>query len=331
MSARLHLVRHGTLFGMKHWLMTGFVVLLVGAGALLSGCGLQQQKQRAGLQIETGNEQPVAVYLNGTFLNHVPMIDKNLRPGKHALRLVPTDPTLVPYETIVELHEGTITWVIWNPGPSEETSGGTLLEVEELDTDTPWWQFFRTNANAESRLSFESLPGNAIVSIDNEAQVRFTPSDYIDFGEKTVSFTITLPSYETQAHSIELQPGYRVKIISKLAKKDALLAASVVTDTAVLGTTDDIPSGEPLSSEAAVPGVAIRILPTQFRLNGEEVLRVRESPDAKSVVIDHAVVGKTYPFLGERLDEWVKIQTATSSGWVSSAFTQEVASPSATE
>lgn len=316
---------------MKHWITAGLVVLLVVAGVLLSGCGIQQQKQRSGLQIETGNEHQVAVYLDGTFINHTPMIDRNLRPGKHTVRLVPTDTTLVPYERIIELHEGTITWVIWNPGPSEDTSGGTILEVQELATNTPWWQFNQSaTPDSESRLTFESLPDNAIVSIDNEPQVRFTPSDYIDFGEKTINFTVTLPSYETQAHSIQLQPGYQVTVISKLAKKDALLAESVATPSAVLGETDEHSTPRPTintNDPSIVPGTMVLIKPTQFRVNGEEVLRVRENADARSAVVDHALVGESYPFLGERSGDWVKIKTATASGWVSSAFTQELQTP----
>lgn len=313
---------------MKRWLVAGFVVVLVIMGVVLSGCGIQQQKQRSGLQVETGNNQALAVYLDGTFLNNAPMVDRNLRSGKHTLRLVPTDTNLVPYERIIELHEGTLTWVIWNPGPSEDTSGGTILEVQELASNKSWWQFGTTSApNSESRLSFESLPDNAIVAIDNEAQVRFTPSDYIDFGEKTINFTVTLPSYETQAHSIQLQPGYQVKIISKLAKKDALLAESVATSSAVLGKTDDQSTPLPTidtTDPAIQQGTEIMIKPTQFRVDGKEVLRVREKADARSTVVDHALVGERYPFLGERSGDWIKIKTATTSGWVSSAFTEEL-------
>ncbi len=315
---------------MKHWITSGFVALLVITSVLLSGCGIQQQKQRSGLQIETGNDQQVAVYLDGTFINHAPMIDRNVRPGKHTLRLVPTDTALVAYERIIQLHEGTITWVIWNPGPSEDTSGGTILEVQELASSKPWWQFNNQQSpETESRLTFQSLPDNAIVSIENEAQVRFTPSDYIDFGDKTINFTITLPSYETQAHSLQLQPGYQVTIISKLAKKDALLTESVASPSAVLGETDEESTPRPTidtNDPAIVEGTAVLIKPTQFRINGEEVLRVREKADARSVVVDHALVGESYPFLGERSGDWIKIKTATASGWVSSAFTQEVQS-----
>lgn len=316
---------------MKHWVTALLVVLLVGAGVLLSGCGIQQQKQRSGLQVESGNGQAVAVYLDGTFINNTPMIDRKLRPGKHTLRLEPTDTNLVPFERIIELHEGTITWVVWNPGPSEDTSGGTILEVATMTNKRQWWQFNTApSPDAESRLSFESHPDNAIVSIDNEPQVRFTPSDYVDYGEKPINFTVTLPSYETQAHSINLQPGYQVKIISKLAKKDALLTESVATTSAVLGSNDEKNTPKPTidtNDSRIVAGTSIMIKPTQFRVNGEEVLRVREKADARSAVVDHALVGQSYPFLGERSGDWVKIKTATASGWVSSTFTEELQAP----
>lgn len=101
----------------------------------------------------------------------------------------------------------------------------------------------------------------------------------------------------------------------------------MATSSAVLGKTDEQSTPRPTidtTDPAIQPGTQIMIKPTQFRVDGEEVLRVREKADARSAVIDHALVGQSYPFLGERSGDWVKIKTATASGWVSSAFTEEV-------
>lgn len=308
---------------MKRWLSASTILIILVSGIFLSGCGLQQKKQRSGLQIETGNNQTVAIYLNGTYLNQTPLVERDLKPGTYTVKLVPTDPTYVSYEETITLHAGTVTWMIWNPGPSPETSGGTILEVNPLPSQQPWWQPFHAPENS-GKLVFQSIPDNAIVAIASEDQVRFTPSEFIDIGEKPVSFSITLPSYETQSHTIELKPGYEVKIMSKLAKKDQMLAATTA-QPAVLGSTDSATTS--VSSVSANPKV--KILPTQFMIDGKEVLRIRSAPDSSAATVDYALVGQTYPLSGERTADWIKIQTASGSGWISAAFTQEEASDGA--
>lgn len=301
-----------------------FVMILLSAGVVLSGCGIQQKKQRSGLQIETGNNKTVAVYLNGTYINHTPLVEKSLQPGTYVLRLVPTDPSQVTYEESINLNPGTVTWMIWNPGPTAETSGGTLLEVEPLNPKKHWWEFYKSEEKMGS-LIFQSIPDNAIVSIDSEREVRFAPSEYTDYGQKPISFTITLPSYETQAHTIEMKPGFQVKVISKLAKKDPLLASNL-SESNVLGSTDVVIDPEATATSES----SVQIAPTKFIFEGREVLRVRAEPSPTAPTIDYVDVGSIYPTTGNRETDWVEIQLASRSGWISSAYTTKVASSSAT-
>jgi hypothetical protein len=178
--------------------------LLAAATVILSGCNFLQKPKHSGIQVITNNV-PSAVFLNDQHINNTPLHEKTIAPGQYTLKLVPENPELAPYETTVTLREGLLTVVTWKPAERPELSGGVIYEMEPLDNRT------------RSEVSFVTIPDGAIISFQSRERT-FSPIILTDVAVGQHEFELTLPSYETQKHTINVIPGFRMVIRAKLAK-----------------------------------------------------------------------------------------------------------------
>lgn len=187
---------------------TVLLLVVILGGFLFSGCQFINQimdyKSKSGLQVIT-DDVPSSVFLNGQYLNSTPLIEKELKPGEYIVKIAPNDSSLVPYETSILLRKGLLTVVTWKPAARSEMSGGVIYEMEPLKDST------------QSEVSFVTIPAGAIVSLENKEK-DFSPVVYTDVEPGNRSFEVTLPSYETQNHTINVQAGYRMVVRIKLAK-----------------------------------------------------------------------------------------------------------------
>lgn len=295
------------------------LLLIVVTTVFLSGCSLKKDS-KAGLQVIT-HDVPSSVFIDGQYLNKTPLIEKNLAPGKHTIRIEPEDPEYLPYETEVTLNPGVLTVVTWKSATRPEQMGGVIYEMEKI------------NSKDTSEVSFVTIPDGAIITLAGQEK-EFSPVTIPNVQPGQLEYEITLPSYETQSHSIEVAAGYRMIINVKLAKldpnatKDASekmseeeLEASVSAETA------DQPKEES-ANEATVSGQTllsgssqlVEITSTNFFQDGKEVLRVRNNPGPNGSEIGLAEVGKNYPYLGVEQSGWYKISFETKQGWVSASY-----------
>ena len=67
----------------------------------------------------------------------------------------------------------------------------------------------------------------------------------------------------------------------------------------------------------------VQILSTNFFVEGQEVLRVRNTASAGGVELGFAVVGQSYPMVSQQTD-WFEIDFNGQSGWVSTQYSQLV-------
>lgn len=292
------------------------------AALLFSGCSLLPVK-KAGLQVLT-TDVSSSVFVDGQYVDKTPYIGKEFKPGTYTVKIQPDNPKLVPHETTVKLEPGLLTVITWNPGEKPETSGGVIYELEKLPS------------KKQTELSIFSLPDAAIVSIDQQ-QKEFTPISLpaIDPGNHEIE--ITLPSYQTQKHTISTVQGHRLKITVKLAKE----APKTTKTTEQVPQPPSIPNPEsatqsavPISTKSAVPvrqpvlGVAttsaqVTIEPTGFFVDGKEVLKVRSEPTSTGSELGYAPVGSTYPYLDESKNGWLKISFNQAVGWVSGQYSKK--------
>ena len=283
-------------------------VLLV--STLLSGCSLLDRHTTGGLQIITNNK-PSSVFLDGQYLEKTPFIEKNLKPGNYSLRIEPDDPDLTPYETSVSLRSGLLTVVTWKPERTPELSGGVVYEMEPLKN------------KKQAEVAFITVPDGTIIAFD-ELEKEFSPTTFPNLSHGQHTFEITLPSYETQKHTLNVVAGYRVQVRAKLAKLAGADEANLVPDTQEVApieqSTPPSAIAQPVATSSTSTQKKVFIKPTNFFNSGVESLRVRTNPNTESGTLGFAPSGTNYPYLGESLGGWYKILFEQKEGWVSSTF-----------
>jgi len=278
-------------------------MLVLFSGLFLSGCTLRKEA-KAGLQIITGSE-PASVFIDGSYLEKSPLIQKDLKPGEYLIRIQPDNSQLAAYETPVTLRSGLLTVLTWEPGQTSEVSGGVLYEMEKI------------GSKEKSEVTFISIPDGVIIAIDS-GEKQIAPLTLTDVEPGQHEFEATLPSYEVQKHTINVVKGYRMMVTIKLAKND-ILPSPKPLPSPTTGSTEASSSGDQ-SSEASQSGQSIRISTTNFFFNGQEVLRVRSRASGESGELGYAKVGQTYDYLGETKDGWYKIKFNDTEGWVSGNY-----------
>ena len=301
--------------------MGGVVVL-----GLLAGVGwvlVQLKPQKAGLQILTNNVG-ASIFLDGQYLDKTPYINKELKPGSYQLKIDPDHESLVTYETSVQLRAGLLTVVTWKPGTSPELSGGVVYELEKLSRGGP------------PELSIVSIPDGVVVSVDG-GERDLAPVLFSQLSPGGHEIAISLPSYESQQHTINLVDGHRLNVLVKLAKNPLVSEISATNTASTSATVSSSPS-PPLTSKSnssSITGAAatsssttqligpqVKILPTNFWQNQQQVLRVRSQPSSQGAQLGFAQVGQSYPYANQTQNGWLAIQFNDQTGWVSGQFAQ---------
>lgn len=300
---------------LKKFFLVGLIAV---SGFIFSGCNPLERKNKAGLQVIT-NDIPVSIFINEEFLGKSPFLTKDLKPGEYSIKLEPENPALTSYETTVNLNKGLLTVVTWKPGSTLTGSGGVIYELEKL-----------TNKN-QTELSIISIPDGAILGID-QGDKEFSPliKNNIDVGSH--EFEASLPSYETQNHTLNIVKGHRLNVLIKLAKEDpnnlnatpTPLPTAKTTDPAILTPESNLPP-QPLrqaTASATLTNPKILIKTTDYFEAGKEVLRVREASSSASKTLGYAEVGLLYRYFEEKNKDWFKIEFNNKAGWVSSKYAE---------
>lgn len=307
-------------FSRKYWLL----LLITVSSFLFTGCTDQWSTlfsgKKAGLQVMTG-EISASVFINGQYGEKTPFINKNLSPGEYTIKIQPDNPVYVPHETVVTVNSGLLTVVTWNPGMRSETSGGVVYELEKLADKN------------KTEVSIISIPDRSIVSIDGQEK-DFTPVIIDTLLPGQHELEVSLPSYNTQQHTINILAGHRLNVTVKLAKagetplpheeeiptSSASTSAVVATTSASLSKIIPVASGSSSLTLQQVPKPRVTIQSTNFFQDGVEVLRVRDQVGASGKELGMAKVGSSYPYLGESSQGWYKINFNTETGWVSGTY-----------
>lgn len=287
---------------------------LVTASLALSGCSWPG-RYKAGLQVITGNTT-ASVFLDNEYLDKSPYKSDQLQPGTYQLKLEPDDPNLSPYETSITLTKGLLSVVTWKPGTRPETSGGVIYEMEPISN------------KKRAELSIVSLPDGVIVKLNNNPK-EFTPLLIEDIEPGQHEFEVSLPSYETQKHTINVIQGYRMNIKVKLAKTEAELGVGPIATPSPSPTTEPAATTsaqptltQPVATASALPitGPSVTITATNFFVEGQEVLRVRDAAGSGGKELGFAPVGQSYRYLGTTEAGWYQIEFENQPGWISANF-----------
>jgi SH3 domain-containing protein/PEGA domain-containing protein len=280
----------------------GKISIFISSTLLLSSCSILDRKNVAGLQVIT-NDTSSSLFLDGQYLDKTPYINRAVKPGEYTLKIQPDNQELISHETQISLRRGALTVITWKPGNKSENSGGIIYEMEEIKS-------------SQGELSFITIPNNSIIRFDQGEQ-QFSPLILRNIEPGHHQFEISLPSYEKQQHTINVIKGYRINITAKLAKTDPPEERASPLNNNVL-IENDVESTQSGSNS----GQLVTIEPTGFYQNETEVLKVRQEASSSAAIIGHALVNQSYPYLGETLAGWLKIEFDNRAGWVSDQYTK---------
>lgn len=273
--------------------------------------------KRAGLQVEYNNNHGHAsVFLNEQFLEKAPLSEKNIQSGDYILKIVPDEAELAEFSTPISLNDGTLTVVVYNPGPNSKQSSASIYEL-----------FPRDDLKDLGAVNFETYPENALLSFDGGSN-QYTPVTLTDLTPGDHRFAISLPSYATQEQNLQILPGYETKITVILAK---LLESTLNTTEADLASkkeaSDSGQNPTTATTSTNINGARVKIKATNFFVDGQEVLRVRSAANNNATELGFAQSQTEYAYLGNP-DEasssasWYQIQFNDRAGWVNASFAE---------
>lgn len=296
----------------------------------MTGCTNPFEKPSpAGLQVTT--EGSVAsVFLNGEYVNKTPYIDKELSPGRYTLRIEPEDTELAAHETSVLLTSSTLTVFNWSFGPTVETSGGVLYEMEAI------------NQKNKAALSVTSIPDGTIIKLNGESK-GFTPVLIDDIQAGSQRLQVTLPSYVEQERNLNVIEGYQMNVTVKLAKElssldralenqaDATASAELADQEATPSAGTVTPTKPPTRSQLTNPPTAtssgtLSKEPPYVTITetGTGWLRVRAEASATAEELTKVDVGESFPYISSN-NGWHEIEYEPGeTGWISGQFANVV-------
>jgi len=297
---------------------------------IFSGCNPLSKNSKSGLQVITDGVAS-AVFLDEQYIEKAPFINREIKPGEYTLKIQPDDPNLVTHETKITLRPGLLTVVTWKLAERPELSGGVIYEMEPI------------KSKSKSEVSFITIPDGAIVSLQGKEK-EFSPVIILDITPGHNEFEVSLPSYESQKHTINAVAGYRMLVNVKLAKvgigetqkttinsdkindvnSDELNSLVQASESGAASKSGQLDTQTNATEESKTTKKQILIKPTNFFQDGKEVLRVRDKAGSAGTELGFATVGKKYAYLEKTEDNWFNISFNGKSGWVSGNYAQIV-------
>ncbi|OGM31868.1 hypothetical protein A2803_01120 [Candidatus Woesebacteria bacterium RIFCSPHIGHO2_01_FULL_44_21] len=177
--------------------------VLMGIGVIVIGLVLYQivSFDSAALLVESNVE--ASVFINGEEKGKTPL-EMEVKEEEIVLRLVPADSALPPYDTKVNLTEGTKTIVRREFGESIVTSSSQVVQLEKVNTNG-------------SEIAIVSIPDGVDVSLDGQklgsTPLRFMASP----GEHTLN--VSSAGHKDVSLRVVAVYGYVVNVVVSLAAK----------------------------------------------------------------------------------------------------------------
>ena len=234
------------------------------------------------------------VFIDGKEKGTTPYKEVRLAPGEKVIRLVPKDSSLPVWERSVTLSPNTHLFIQWEFASNPDEEQGDIIYLEKIASDE------------ETGLILTSTPNNAAVSIDGQIN-EFSPVNLSNLPAGNHKVSVSYPGYKTREFLVEVVPGYRLVIETKLASKP-------VEETAAEETPEEETGAE---AEISLPQVEIKETPTGW-------LRVREGPSLTATEAAKVKPGEKYTLLDEK-SGWYKISYEEGKeGWISSRYAKKL-------
>ncbi len=307
------------------------VGLVLTSGLLFSACSLSLpwQQSISGLQVQVTDGGSAQIFLDDLHLGQSPIQEEGLKPGVYTLRIEPDKNEKQAYETQIRLYAGSITSALWSFAGDMPTGTGDILELEPLPSQS------------RAELSVITVPEGASVLL-NDTTYGLSPVilDSIEPGE--YSLTINAVGHVQKTLPVQVQPGYRLHIFSRLETDSTNTKTTPSTATPsstsentsdTTETTDELPSdpdtsdtsparrATPTPTPAAAQSAA-ELEPPYVTITetGTGWLRVRSEASSAGEEVARVDVGSSYPY-ESTLNGWYEIEYAPGeTGWISGQY-----------
>lgn len=295
-----------------------------------SACSVPQpwKKPEAGLQVQLTDSSNAQVYLDSLHLGSAPLNERGLKPGTYTIRIEPENlKDKRPYETQIHLYSGSSTAILWNfTTTSEPTGTGDILELEPLPSAS------------RAELSVITMPEGASVQL-NSTTYGLSPVvlDSVDAGQ--YSLTLSAVGHVKKTLGVQIQPGFRMHVFSKLEKEGSTAASPTPAATPTSIETNSNPNTPPTPAPTAAPrptpvaavtssASANLTTPSKpyvtIKETGTGWLRVRDQASSAGKEVKQVNVGESFPYKST-LNGWYEIEyEPAKTGWISGQYGQLV-------
>jgi len=248
---------------------------------------------KAGLQVESTPQ--ARLFLDGQEVGTTPYQSGELREGEKVVRLVPEE-NLSPWETKINLTEGTLSYVYRKFDSSESSSSAKIVTLEKL-----------ADKKAKA-LMVISTPDSSLVRVDGEEKGK-TPLSLDNLTEGEHEVNLSSPGFEEMQINTRVTNGFRINLNFKLAEKQEISLPKE--------KENEEKAEEEKSDDLTKPYVLIKETPTGW-------LRVRLEPSVNASEAAKVKPGEKYPFLEEE-SGWFKISYEEGKeGWISGQYASKV-------
>lgn len=346
----------------KYFISQILKVLSLLALAGLTGCSTLPQLSRSqgALQVTTGNDTSLAVYLDEIHLGETPFFDERIKTGDYTLALKETNSGNTLWQSKIKISKRTLTVANFVPTTNPEESSSEILYLEPL-------------ADKEaSRLSISTLPDHVVVKVNGQVK-GFTPITFDDIAVGDQEIVLEAPGFLNKTINAKTTKGHHLIIQAELGRNANLQIEEAVkivestqssqpaestqsaeveaeSDRANLTIDDSVsPTATPTTKSSTsqqfgstesgvsrgyetpedISGEAVEILTATV---GIDWLRVRETANGlANNEVARVKVGDFYPFIqNSDNQEWSQIEYAPNKkGWVSAAYAEPVVSKQA--
>jgi len=166
----------------------------------------------------------------------------------------------------------------------------------------------------KTALSIESYPEEAIVSVDG-GEGQKSPLKINNIGPGEHHFVADLAAYYKSEHGFQILEGYENRITINLAKKPESENKVEKEEMAFVFEASD---------SAEISGAKVKIKATNYFVDQQEGLKVREASNSASNELGLVKTDFFYPYLEQKSEDedWLMINFFGNAAWISSQFAE---------
>ena len=253
-------------------------------------------------QIKIISSPETSVFVDNVAVGKTPF-EGQYKVGSYTVKLIPQGVATesASWQGRIVVNKNSLTYVNRELGTSEITSAGEIFYPEKMQTDP--------KVPNTGEIYVQTDPNGAIVKLDNDEKgvASLILSDVL---KGTHEINVYLPGFFPRTQKVNVEGGYRVNAIFKLAIDQNQKQA---TPSSELNTKEATKS----AASSGLFKIRIKDTPTGF-------LRVREGASVTASEEAQVKPGQTFDVLEEK-SSWYRISyEPNKDGWVSSEYTEKI-------